>query len=118
MAAAIFGVLALACYIACYKLTTERIVAPENRSEKVSMSKTMKGLVKNKPLMWILAASLIFMINTMLVQAVNIYLFKDYFSNTAALSIAGLLTNSRLYLLRFHLLNRLFQNSVKKKSLL
>ena len=26
MAACIFGVLAIACYIACYKLTTERIV--------------------------------------------------------------------------------------------
>ena len=45
--------------MACYKLTTERIVAPENKAEKVSMGKTMKGLVKNKPLMWILVASLI-----------------------------------------------------------
>jgi glycoside/pentoside/hexuronide:cation symporter, GPH family len=91
MSAAVFGVLALACYMACYKLTTERIVAPENKGEKVSLGKTFKGLTKNKPLMWILVASLIFMINTMLVQTVNTYLFKDYFGNTAALSIAGLI---------------------------
>ncbi|MBB6445490.1 MFS transporter [Bacillus benzoevorans] len=98
MAAAIFGVLALACYIACYKLTTERIVAPENSAEKVSIGKTMKGLAKNKPLMWILAASLIFMINTMLTQAVNMYLYKDYFSNTAALSLSGLLQTAVVFI--------------------
>lgn len=98
MAAVVFGVLALACYIACYKMTTERIVAPANKKENVNMGKTMKGLVKNKPLMWILAASLIFMINTMLVQAVNIYLFKDYFNNTAALSISGLLQAGVVFL--------------------
>ena len=66
MAAIIFGVLALACYMACYKLSTERIVAPETQRKKVNLGKTIKGLVKNKPLMWILVASLIFMMNTML----------------------------------------------------
>jgi len=34
MAAAIFGVLALTCYMACIKLTTERVVAPEHPKEK------------------------------------------------------------------------------------
>ena len=89
MAAVIFGILAIACYIACYTLTTERIVPPVNSGEKVSMAKTMKGLVKNKPLIWILTASLLFMLTYMLIQAVNVYLFKDYFTNAAALSIAG-----------------------------
>ena len=44
MAAVIFGVLALTCYMACYKLTTERIVAPETPKEKVNIGKTVKGL--------------------------------------------------------------------------
>ena len=35
--------------------------------------------MKNKPLIWILIASLLFMMNTMLIGAVNMYLFKDYF---------------------------------------
>lgn len=98
MAAAIFGVLAIACYIACYKLSTERISAPENTKEKVNMRKTMKGLVKNKPLMWILVASLIFMVNTMLIGTVNTYLFKDYFGNAAALSMVGLIQTATVFL--------------------
>ena len=53
LAACIFGVLAIACYIACYKLTTERIVMDETIKPKVNLGKTMKGLVKNKPLICI-----------------------------------------------------------------
>lgn len=96
MAAVIFGVLAIACYMACYKLSTERIVAPEK--EKVNMGKTMKGLLKNKPLIFILIASLLFMVNTMLIGTVNVYLFKDYFSSAAALSIVGFIQAASVFL--------------------
>ena len=55
------------------------------------MGKTVKGLVKNKPLITILIASLLFMMNMMLVNAVNVYLFKDYFNSAASLSIVGII---------------------------
>ncbi|WP_211748487.1 glycoside-pentoside-hexuronide (GPH):cation symporter [Paenibacillus sp. Marseille-Q4541] len=90
MASVIFGVLAICCYLACYKLSTERIVASEATKEKMNMRTTMKSLVKNKPLISILAASLIMLVCTMLSGTVNTYLFKDYFGNTAALSVVGL----------------------------
>ncbi len=35
MAAVIFGILAYACYLACYKLTTERIVLEENKGQQL-----------------------------------------------------------------------------------
>ena len=89
MAAVLFGVLAIACYIGCYKLSTERIVDQPNTKQNKNFGKTMKGLVKNKPLIWILIASLIFMINMMLIGTVNAYLFKDFFNNTAMLSAIG-----------------------------
>ncbi|AXI07646.1 MFS transporter [Oceanobacillus zhaokaii] len=90
-AAIIFGILAIACYMACVGLTTERIVAKENNSEQVSLRATVKGLGKNKPLIAILLASLLFMVSILLIGTVNIYLFKDYFSNTAALSVIGVI---------------------------
>ncbi len=89
MAACIFGVLSICCYMACYKLSTERITAPEGTKETGNMKATIKGLMKNKPLLWILTASLLLMMNTMLMGAVNVYLFKDYFTNAAALSLMG-----------------------------
>ncbi|NYE08617.1 GPH family glycoside/pentoside/hexuronide:cation symporter [Bacillus niacini] len=91
LAALIFGGLALACYIACYKLSVERIVIDETNKEKVNFGQTMKGLTKNKPLMVFLVAALTFMIVFMLIGTVNVYLFKDYFTNAKALSIVGLL---------------------------
>lgn len=90
MAAVLFGLLSISCYIACYKLSTERIVSPASCTEKMDLKKTMKGLIKNKPLIAILFVSLMFMMNMMLVGAVNVYLFKDYFSSAATLSLVSI----------------------------
>ncbi len=96
MGAIIFGILSISCYMACYKLSTERIVAPERKKEKGNFAKTVKGLVQNKPLIWILISSLLFMVCFMLIGAVNVYLFKDYFSNAKALSVVGLLQTATI----------------------
>jgi glycoside/pentoside/hexuronide:cation symporter, GPH family len=90
LAAILFGALSLASYMACYKLSTERIVMAETEGQRPNMGKTMKGLLKNKPLLAILAASLLLLTCGMMIGAVNVYLFKDYFANAAALSLAGL----------------------------
>ncbi len=98
MVAVLFGILAITCYFGCYKLSTERLVAQEPNQQKGSMKVTMKGMLKNKPLIWILIASLIFMVNTMLINAVNVYLFKDYFGNAAALSMIGLVQTGAVFI--------------------
>lgn len=98
MTAILFGVLAIACYLACYKLSTERIVAPEGPKVKGNMKETMKGLVKNKPLIAILVASLTFMICTMLIGTVNTYLFKDYFGNVGVLSMINLVQSVTIFI--------------------
>lgn len=86
-----FGLIAFASYMACYRLSTERIPAEEVEDRSINLLKSLKRVAKNKPLIWILIASLIFMVNTMLVGAINVYLFKDYFGNTEALSLSGLI---------------------------
>jgi glycoside/pentoside/hexuronide:cation symporter, GPH family len=98
MAAVIFGILSFACYLACYKLSTERIVMEKNEGSKAKLGHTIKGLLKNKPLRAILGASLIFMMSTMLIGSVNVFLFKDYFSNTAALSIVGIIQTVAVFI--------------------
>jgi GPH family glycoside/pentoside/hexuronide:cation symporter len=98
MAAMMFGVLAIACYLACYKLSTERLGQPSHTKQKTSIVTTMKGMVKNKPLIWVLTASLIFMVNMMLVGTVNTYLFKDYFNNTSMLSVIGFVQAAVVFL--------------------
>jgi GPH family glycoside/pentoside/hexuronide:cation symporter len=97
LGAIIFGVLAMACYMACYKMTTERIVLEEKAKSQMNLGKTLKGLGKNKPLILFLIAALIFMVGFMLIGAVNTYLFKDYFGNAKALSMVGLLQSVAVF---------------------
>ena len=98
MTACVFGVLAIACYIGCYKLSTERIEAPAKESQKGDFLRSIKSLVKNKPFLWVLAASLLTMLTSFIVMAVNTYLFKDYFGNAAALSIIGLVQMASMFI--------------------
>ncbi len=89
MAACIFGVLAIACYFGCYKLSLERIEVPTKEVEKGAFLRSMKSLMTNKPFIWVLSASLLAMLVQYLRTTVNIYLFKDYFGSTSALSLVG-----------------------------
>ncbi|AXI07752.1 MFS transporter [Oceanobacillus zhaokaii] len=98
LAAIIFGLLSISSYMASYKLSTERVVMPENNEISHNLGNTIKALLKNKPLIAILGASLIFMMSTMLIGAVNVYLFKDYFNNTAALSIIGIVQTVTVFI--------------------
>jgi GPH family glycoside/pentoside/hexuronide:cation symporter len=65
---------------------------------KSDLGKTLKGLLRNKPLLAILTASLIFMMCNMLLGAVNVYLFKDYFGNAAALSLVGFIQTGTVFI--------------------
>jgi len=96
MGAIVFGILSLSSYIACYKMSTERLIASDTQENKTNFKLTLKGLLKNKPLISILIISLGFMMLTMLSGAVNVYLYKDYFGSASLLSIVGLIQISAM----------------------
>src|SRR3954469_13996396 len=58
MGAIIFGVLSISSYMACYKLSVERVVINESAKPNVNLAKTLKGISKNKPLIVYLIGSL------------------------------------------------------------
>lgn len=85
--AIIFAILSLSCYMACYKLSTERITVSNEQKEKLDIRKTAKGIMKNKPLLVLLASALALLVTSMLQSAVTTYLVKDYFGSAASLSL-------------------------------
>lgn len=98
MIAIIFSILALACYMGCVNLSTERIVVKDKtEAERVSIGVTLKALLRNKPLISILIASLLFMMNMLLIGTVNVYLFKDFFGNASFFSIFGLIQTGAVF---------------------
>ncbi|MGP4039552.1 MFS transporter [Gracilibacillus sp. D59] len=100
MTAAVFSVLALACYMGCVKLSRERIVNPDRQpGAGVSIGQTFKALGKNKPLITILIASLLFLMCMLLVGTINVYLFKDYFGSASTMSIFGIIQAAAVFLM-------------------
>ena len=84
--ALVTAVLAVACYIACYFMCTERVKVSEE-SKSVSFADTMKALAGNRALIGISLVFVCYLGAQMLNQTINNYIFKDYFGDTAGLSI-------------------------------
>lgn len=92
IAAVIYAIVANVCYQLTYKMTTERVVheVKENEVEKASLMETIKYLVKNKALIGLIVASLGTLTAMFLPNALNTYLFKDYFQAPGLLGLAGM----------------------------
>ena len=96
--AIVFAVLAMVCYSCCYFLSTERITS-QDTGKKLYWKVTLAGMKRNKPLISLICAALVLLVSTMLCSAMNAYMFKDYFHNTKALSIAGFISSGTPILL-------------------
>ena len=73
-------------------MTTERIVVEvKENAPKASFGETLKTLGKNRALIGLILSSLGTLTAMFLPNALNAYLFKDYFQAPGLLSIAGLL---------------------------
>lgn len=92
-AAIVFGVLSAAFYLGCYFLTTERIQIDPNKAAagqkaKLSIGETLKNLVTCGPLLVIIVVSLLTLISSLGLSALQTYLYKDYFNDTGIMRLA------------------------------
>lgn len=78
--AGIFSICALICYLICYKLTTERVRIDQSQF-KVSLLKSLKGLVKNRALLSIIGAAIFLLLAQLLIMSMNNYVFPDYYND-------------------------------------
>lgn len=87
--AAIFSLIAFICYLFCYSLTTERVKPEKHRrnEKRVGIAETAKTLVTDRALIGIVIASVCVLAAQLLNQAINQYLFIDYFRNKSGIMI-------------------------------
>lgn len=78
----IIAVLMMVFYTLGYKLTTERVVL-DGKSEKMHIFATLKGLIKNKAFVTMSLIGCLLIAIQQYTSTVNLYLFKDYFENSA-----------------------------------
>ncbi len=82
----VFGVLAVGCYILCYLLCRERVFFEKKDGKRESAGDMLRSLGRNRPLLALVCAALVLLLATLMGQAMNNYLFLDYFKNAKALS--------------------------------
>lgn len=93
LAAGLFSVLALVCYLLCYALTTERVVPEEGeiRREQISVARMLAGAVRNRALISLIAASVVMLLAQLTMQNMAGYVYPDYYNNATAQSVSTLL---------------------------
>lgn len=91
IAAAVFSVLAIVCYLLAYKLITERVPykAPE-KQEKVSVVKMLANAVKNRALISIIVASILMLLAQLTMQNMGSYIYPDYYGSSTGQSMSSM----------------------------
>ena len=87
--AGVFSVMAVICYMLCFKLATERVEVPQNNT-KFNFGDLMKSLVTNRSLIGIIAAAILLLLVMLTMQGMNASLFPNFYGNVAAQSVAAL----------------------------
>ena len=87
--AGVFSVMAVICYMLCFKLATARVEVPQNNT-KFNFGDLMKSLVTNRSLIGIIAAAILLLLVMLTMQGMNAYLFPNFYGNVAAQSVAAL----------------------------
>ena len=89
--AGIFSVLAVACYLICYYLVTERVKS-ESYEAKGASNGTFHMLlnaVKNKALISIIAASIVMLLAQLTMQSMANYVYPNFYRSTVAQSASN-----------------------------
>lgn len=92
IAAAIFSVLAIVCYLLAYNLITERVPykAPEKKEKQPSVIQMLKNAINNRALISIIVASILMLLAQLTMQNMNSYIYPDYYGDATGQSMASI----------------------------
>lgn len=99
--AIVLGILAVICYLACYRMCEERVKLDKEQERKKrsgSIFASLGGLVKNRAMVTLVSVSLLLLLASLLGQTMNSYLFLDYFRKAKALSALNFIVIGSVFL--------------------
>ena len=88
--ALICSILALLCYLVCTGCSTERVKI-EKKTESFSLGALFKQLFSSRALLSIVVAMVVLLLAQLTMSSMMSYVFPNYFGNTTAQSLSGLL---------------------------
>lgn len=91
--AGVFSVLAVVCYLMCYKLTTERVsIEKDEDAKEITLLATFRAIGKSRALLGIIGAAVFLLLSQLLINTMNNYIYPDYFENAKGISLFTLLS--------------------------
>lgn len=90
LAAGVFSVLAVVCYLLCYTMVTERVQVPASDKKQDSVIQMLKSALHNRALISIIAASIVMLLAQLTMQGMSGYVYPDYYNNAGAQSVSTL----------------------------
>lgn len=85
--------LAVICYLVCYKLTAERVpVEKDADAEELTLIATFHEIGRSRALLGIIGAATFLLLSQLLISTMNNYIYLDYFGNASGISIYTFLT--------------------------
>lgn len=93
LAAGVFSVLAILCYLLCYNMVTERVrpEVSEDVFEKNSVGQMLKNAFTNRALLSIIVASVVMLLAQLTMQNMAGYVFPEYYNSAKAQSASTLM---------------------------
>lgn len=91
LAAGIFSVLAVVCYLLCYKLVKERVIVETSEEKGPSVGQMLKSAFTNRALISIIVASILMLLAQLTMQNMGAYIYPDYYNNATAQSASTML---------------------------
>ncbi|MGN0776836.1 MAG: MFS transporter, partial [Candidatus Ventricola sp.] len=91
LAAGVFSLLAIACYLICYALTQERVIPEAAEGERKSTLEVLKSALHNRALISVIAASIVMLLAQLTMQNMSGYIYPDYYNNSRAQSVSTVL---------------------------
>lgn len=99
IAAGFFSVLAIVCYLLCYKLCTERVVPETDQKTKgPSVGQMLKSAFTNRALLSIIIASIFMLLAQLTMQNMAAYVYKNYYNAGQMQSVGSLAMMAGMFL--------------------
>lgn len=86
------GVVAFVAYFFCIRMTTERVIVPPERREKINYLKTLKGFLHNRPLLALCLASFASIVFFMSGSHTSKWLFQIHFQNASLITVCTIIS--------------------------
>ncbi|MCI5649454.1 MAG: MFS transporter [Fusicatenibacter sp.] len=98
--AGVFSVLAIICYLICYRMTTERVrVEKDPNAKPITLAQTLRAIFASRSLLGIIGAAIFLLLAQLLISSMNNYLYTEYFKNAAGISLYTLITTAMMLLI-------------------